>query len=171
MKTIALRHILGGKKAKCSTELESSLKFEVEKMSEYSKSLDPAAIARYVVKLQLLGLAEADDPFAPWNGIKFVDNMKLWPRVEYPHIFCYFMDRPGVYTRAQLMQWKSLDAYNYFQSGHVCAVEIWPVDNTNCILRAFVNPSQRSSDKAHHSWVAVKSDGQIITAHCTCMAG
>ena len=69
------------------------------------------------------------------------------------------------------MQWKSLDAYNYFQSGHVRKVEIWPVDKVSCIVRAFVNPSQRFSDKAHHAWIAAKYDGHIITAHCTCMAG
>ena len=39
------------------------------KMSEYFKSLDPATTDRYVARLQLLGIAKADDPFAPWNGI------------------------------------------------------------------------------------------------------
>ena len=77
-------------------------------MSEYFKSLDPAATDRYVARLQLLGIAKADDPFAPWNVMKFVDNMKLWPRVEYPHIFCYFMGRPGVrpglYTRVDAVE-------------------------------------------------------------------
>ena len=140
-------------------------------MSEQYKSLDPAARARYLAKLQVLGLKEADDPFATWNNSKFEDNMSLWPPVEYPHLFCYFVERPGVYTQQELMQWKSLEAYNYFKNGHVRTVEIWPVNSTICILRAIVNPSQRSPDNHHTAWVAVKSDGQIIAAHCTCMAG
>ena len=43
-------------------------------MSEQYKSLDPAARARYLAKLQVLGLKEADDPFATWNNSKFEDN-------------------------------------------------------------------------------------------------
>ena len=46
-------------------------------MSEQYKSLDPAARARYLAKLQVLGLKEADDPFATWNNSKFEDNMSL----------------------------------------------------------------------------------------------
>ena len=103
-------------------------------MSEEYQSLDPAARARYLAKLQVLGLKEDDDPFATRNDSRF----------------------------EELMQWKSLEAYNCFENGHVHTVEIWPVDSTRCILRAVVNPSQRS---------AVKSNGQIIAAHCTCMAG
>ena len=97
--------------------------------------------------------------------------MSLWPPMEYPHIFCYFVEHPGVYMQQELMQWTSLKAYNYFENGHVRTVEIWPVDSTSCILRAVVNPSQQSPDIPHRTWVAVKSDGQIIAAHCTCMAG
>ena len=59
----------------------------------------------------------------------------------------------------------------YFKSGHVRTVELWVPSNSLCLLRAFVNPSQKSPDKQHHAWVAVKVDGQILTAHCTCMAG
>ena len=88
----------------------------------------------------------------------------VWPRPDQPDW--------RLYTLKELMQWKSLKAYNYFENGRVRIVEIWPVDRTSCILRAMilVNPSQRSSDNPHTAWVAVKSDGQIITAHCTCMA-
>ena len=112
-------------------------------MSEEYQSLDPAARARYLAKLQVLGLKEDDDPFATWNDSRFEDNMSLWPPMEYPHIFCYFVEHPGVYMQQELMQWTSLKAYNYFENGHVRTVEIWPVDSTSCILRAVVNPSQQ----------------------------
>ena len=62
------------------------------------------------------------------------------------------------------MQWKSLEAYNYFDSGHVREVKIWAISSSNCVLKALVNPSQHSPDDAHHSWIAVKGDGNIITA-------
>ena len=100
---------------------------------------------------------------------KLVDKMSLWPPVEYPHI-CYFVEHPGVYTRSELMQWMSLDAYNYFQSGHVREVKVYKAQSCN-ILMALVNPSQSSLDNAHHAWVGVRSDGEVTTVHCTCMAG
>ena len=86
-----------------------------EVMNSYVNSLDPIARKRYEEKLTLLGLSTLEDPYELWKTDKFVEKMSLWPPVEYPHIFCYFVERPGVYTRSELMQWKSLDAYNYFQ--------------------------------------------------------
>ena len=51
---------------------------------------------------------------------------------------CYFVDHHEVYTHQELMQWKSLEVYNYFDNGHVRTVEIWPVDYISCILRESV---------------------------------
>ncbi len=67
--------------------------------------------------LMLLGLNENEDPYSSKNSMNFVDDMTKWPPVEYGHIFCYFIHRPGVYTRRQLLQWKSLESYNYFKQG------------------------------------------------------
>ena len=138
-------------------------------MSDYFVSLDSVAKERYRQRLDLLGLDEKSDPYR--NAEDLVDDMTLWPPVEYGHIFCCFIERPGFYTQQQLMQWKSLEAYNYFVSGHVRSVMVRIVTPTCCVLKALVNPSQSSPDKAHEAWVAVKSDGQIMTAHCKCMAG
>ena len=81
--------------------------------------------------------------------------------MEFGHIFCYFVERPGVYTKKQLLQWKSLEGYNYFQSGYVREVKIWEIDSTGSILMAKVNPSQSSPDKAHTAWVAIRPSGEI----------
>eukprot|EP00731_Ephydatia_muelleri_P022382 Em0014g973a len=99
--------------------------------------------------------------------------MSHWPPIEYGHIFCYFVDRPGVYTRQQMLQWKQLDAYNYFTSGFVRTVEMWDLRNTSecVILKALVNPSMKNPENAHSAWVATKKSGDIVAAHCTCMAG
>ena len=101
------------------------------RMSEYYRELDAVAQVRYQEKLKLLGLTEKDDPHDTQNSCNFLDDMTKWPRVEYGHIFCYYIDRPGVYTRRQLMQWKSLEAYNYFQSNHVRQVKVWPLSSTS----------------------------------------
>ncbi len=89
------------------------------RMSEYCKSLEGVAKQRYTKKINLLGLQEEDEPYSERSLLKFIDDLTLWPPVEYGHIFCYFVERPGVYTKQELMQWKSLQADNYFQSGLV----------------------------------------------------
>jgi len=66
-----------------------------------------------LAKLELLGLSAQGDPYAACNTDKFEDDMTLWPSLEYGHIFCYFVQYPGVYTQQELMQWKSLETYNY----------------------------------------------------------
>ena len=137
-------------------------------MSDYFTSLDPVARKRYVERLNLLGLDQSGDPYANSNSGKFANDMTKWPPVEFGHVFFYFIERPGLYTRRQL--WKSLDAYKYFQSGHVRPILVWSFQQF-CMLKPVVNPSQSSPDKAHCAWVATRNDGEIITAHCTCMAG
>ena len=82
-------------------------------MSDYFKSLDPIALKTYLEKLHLLDLGESDDPYAERNHEKFEDDMTRWPAVEYGHTFCYFIERPGLYTRRHFMQRESVDANRF----------------------------------------------------------
>ena len=61
-------------------------------MSDYYRSLEAPAKDRYLDKLRLLGLDEDGDPYAAHNEQKFIDDMSLWPPVEYGHIFCLSTD-------------------------------------------------------------------------------
>ena len=65
-------------------------------MSDYYKSLNPTSRVRYVEKLSYLSLKEEEDPYD--NRDKFKDDMSKWPLVEFGHIFCYYVERPGLYT-------------------------------------------------------------------------
>ena len=90
-------------------------------MSEYFKSLDSITKERYTKKIGLLSLQEEDEPeedepYSERNTLRFINDLTSWPPIEYGHIFCYFVQRPGVYTQKELMQWKSVQAYNFFQS-------------------------------------------------------
>ena len=49
-------------------------------------------------KLRLIGLPKDADLYKLWNDKDMVDNMSLWPEV---------------YTKQQLVQWKSMDAYDH----------------------------------------------------------
>ena len=65
-------------------------------LREYVDSLGGVAKSRYFDKLKALGLAATDDPYVSGD---FQKAMQLWPPVEFGHMFCYFIERPGVYTR------------------------------------------------------------------------
>ena len=78
-------------------------------------ALEPVAKERYMEKLRLLSMSEKDDPYASSNEMKFVDNMALWPAVEFGPIFCYFIERPGTLTSSPSR--KMLIAYARMYSG------------------------------------------------------
>ena len=109
-------------------------------MSAYFQSLDVVARVRYQEKFTLLGFSVSEDPYELWSKEKFVQCtcMSLWPPVEYGHIFCYFVERPGIFTKKELMNWKILDAYNYFQSAHVRLVKVFKARSYSTLM-ALVN--------------------------------
>ena len=100
-------------------------------MSEYYKSLGSSEKARYIAKLETVGLTLEDDPYAKESGEKFKTNMISWPPLEYGHIFGDFITRPSVYTLEQLLSWKQLEGYNYFQSNYVRTVYTRMIGNVN----------------------------------------
>ena len=91
------------------------------------------------------------------------------------HIFIYFIKRPaGIYTAEELLSWKQLDSYNYYQNGYVRTINshLFNKNWEKCVvLKAIVNPSQRDPKQAHEAWLIVKPDGRIMCCHCTCAAG
>ena len=136
----------------------------------YFLSLQGPARERYVDKLCLVGLEESDDPYSDTNSSSFTDDLTSWPAIEYEHIFGHLITRSGLCMQEQLLAWKQLDLYNYFQSGYVRTILVWRVDNT-LILRALVNPSQRSPDNTHHCWLAVMKDGTVVSVSSLHMHG
>ena len=141
-------------------------------MSSYVESLDLQGKKRYTEKLETVGLSLADDPYS--LGERFNSDMTSWPKIEYGHIFAYFITRPGTYTQQELVSWKQLEAYNYFQSGYVREIlsMTFGSGKARCVaLKAKVNPSQRAPENAHEAWLIARVEGDILCAHCTCMAG
>ena len=59
----------------------------------------------------------------------------------------------------------------FLSSGWLQIVYLYNVvDASNCILKAKVKPSQRMSEKPHDCWVGLQTTGDVLTAHCSCMA-
>ena len=93
-------------------------------MSEYFEALGSSEKARYVDKLEVVGLTLEDDLYTKESMAKFETGITGWPPVEYGLIFAYFIACPGVYTLEQLLSWKQLVGYNYFQSNYVRTIYV-----------------------------------------------
>lgn len=66
--------------------------------------------------------------------------------------------------------YKSLESYNYLKSGWVGQVLVHQIDANLVLLKSTVQGSQ-STGRLHNVWVCAKSEGEVVTAGCTCMAG
>ena len=107
------------------------------------------------------------DPFCIKQE-QWVDDLKLWPIVEYSDIYNYLIDTKGLLLKRV---YKSLEAFNFFHSRHVYYFEV-SSSSAFAVLIAKVNPSQKSPSDPHEAWVVVnKQSGTVTTWHCTCMAG
>ena len=147
-----------------TTDLTISLVFTPTE--EYSEdSLDAEAKVRYEKKLQLSGLATC--PYK-LSLEAWIDDVTLWPPVEFPDIVLYLLQTPGKYTREKLKAYKSLEAYNYFLSDWVGTCYYHKItDSEFCVIKAAVRPSQRLSEKPHRPWVGLRQKDGSISVACT----
>lgn len=71
--------------------------------------------ANYERKLQIIynGADHVQDPFKkPCE--EWVDDISLWPEVEFGQIYTYLVETPGKFTRESLKAYKSLEAFNFY---------------------------------------------------------
>ena len=139
--------------------------------SEYFSTLDYEAQKRYLKKLAIDG-ETVPDPYGIAQDF-WLDDVTLWPNLEFGDIYTYLIDTKGSFTKDKLKAYKSLQAYNYFHNGYVHTVYYCASSsNRLAILKACVNPSQRSADQNYEAWVVLsKETGCVKAAHCRCMAG
>ena len=86
-------------------------------MSFYVSQLDYEAKKRYYSKLEIDG-EKFPDPYSIKED-EWIDDPEKWPDLEYGDIYNYLIDTPGPYTKENLNAYKSLEAYDFFYSGHV----------------------------------------------------
>lgn len=100
----------------------------------------------------------------------WVDDVKGWPSVSSAHIVCYLIKSKACDLK-EAEAYKSLDSYNFVQSGWVGQVLCHNVNADFVYLKADVRPSQAINKKPWTAWACVRRAGQVITAGCSCMAG
>ncbi|KAM7307962.1 uncharacterized protein ISCGN_011597 [Ixodes scapularis] len=110
------------------------------------------------------------DPLLLDDGDTLVD-VNLYPRVETTDIKDYLVNGTSFYSREQFKASMSLEAHNYLTSGWVSQPRLKVLPDKNVVCVAKVKHSQTFSTKPLLPWVLLRPDGEVLTAHCTCMAG
>lgn len=138
--------------------------------SKYIDSLNFSARKQYLEKLKIGGQV-LSDPYSMPDEDCWCNDVTKWPELLFGDIYTYLINTEGLFTKEKFKAYKSLEAYNYFCNGYVRTVLLYQCGNLS-ILKAKVNPSQKSPENSHEPWVIISTqDGSVVTAHCTCMAG
>ncbi|XP_033932167.1 uncharacterized protein [Pseudochaenichthys georgianus] len=101
----------------------------------------------------------------------FSRDLSDLPAVEAMDITSYLVLHTSYYTASQMKAYKSLEAFNYFVCGWVNDLGTKKALNKCRLVFARVNHSQRSGETPLKTWIVAKEDGEVVTAHCNCMAG
>lgn len=105
-----------------------------------------------------------------FNTTEWKDDMREWPAVYYGNIYNYLVQSRAVDGDA-MRNFKSLDSFNYFQSGSVGRIVHVNVNDDMVLLKSEVRPSQKANQEHHLPWVLCERDGKIQTGECSCVAG
>ena len=128
---------------------------------------------RYHEKLVVNG-KRLPDPY--YQVTEWKKDLSCLPCVTFPDIFVYCVLRTGMHGADEMKAYRSLEAFNYFESGFVQELLTHKVQEgakTVMFVKASVLPSQRVGQKAqpYVAWALCEASGTILTGHCTCMAG
>lgn len=106
----------------------------------------------------------------PLRVTSWVDDIKQWPEVSVTNVVCYLV-RSKACDLKEAEAFKSLDSYNYLQSGWVGQVLSYKLCSDITCVKADVRPSQAVNKKSFTAWAVIQNSGPILTGGCSCMAG
>ena len=137
--------------------LKTAEEIEGELLVEYKKRL-------------IYGATTLPDPFKLLEGWKNEeDGIGMWPLVPTFYVIRFLMMDSAV---EDLSDYKSSKAYSYFEKGWLGNILYHELDGNFCYLKTDCRPSQKISNVCHRLWLLIsKADGNVLRAHCTCMAG
>ena len=65
---------------------------------------------RYIDKVELISRKKFSNDLDPYEMKDWIDDVSLWPSIEFGSIYAYLIDMPGEFTKEKLKAYKSLDA-------------------------------------------------------------
>lgn len=140
--------------------------------SEYYKNLEKSDQTQYQKKLTLSDGTLLPDPYKIESGWEC--NVQRLPDITWVDVHEYLIEAPSEFTKDKLKAYKSLEAYNFFISGHVQDIHYYNTKkNGMCFIKSSVLPSQRQGQNTtlYNVWVVMHAEGWILSGNCTCMAG
>ncbi|VDI48025.1 Hypothetical predicted protein [Mytilus galloprovincialis] len=99
----------------------------------------------------------------------WADDMRVWPNVMYGDVYNFLISSKAV-DGQEMKNFKSLQSYNYFQSGNVGAITHHVYTDNTFLMRAEVRSSQTVS-RMNSVYVHSTQDGTVKNGWCSCMAG
>ena len=108
----------------------------------WEESLEGSDKITYKKKLIITDGKVLPDPYLLKKG--WEDDVKLLPDLEWPDIYHYLINTPSEFTKESLKAYKSLEAYNFFISGHVQDVYYHSLEGNKefCFIKTKVNKSE-----------------------------
>lgn len=140
-------------------------------VSPYVNTLSQADKDRYLQKLRECGIScpYLIPPDVWKTGDEFESSC---PPVTSKEIYAYLIHKKSSITASEFRAFKSLEAGRLaVQSGWVTHPSSYVLRDKKVLLSAKVSHSQALSLPPLQPWIIVEHDGQVVSAHCTCVAG
>ena len=98
--------------------------------SEYFKSLSLNDKNWYEKKLTLSDGQTLPDPYSLSEGWK--SDVTLMPDITWIDVYNYLINTPSTFSKESLKAYKSLEAFNFYENGHVQDVSYHSIKEENC---------------------------------------
>ena len=131
-------------------------------------SLDDDNRKRYIEKLTFNN-CQLPDPLDQ-DVRNIVYSSTQLPNISVFDIFLYLVEKHKMYSKLAFKDYVLLPCYNYVSSDKIKSMKCYRNEIGVCVVTADVEASQKAK-KIHMPWIVSTHNGEIISGHCTCMAG
>ena len=103
--------------------------------SDYYRSLSSNDKTWYENKLTLSDGRKLPDPYTLHEGWR--SDVTLMQDISWPDVYNYLINTPNTFSKESLKAYKSLEAYNFYENGHVQDIFFHSIKEENCFC--FIN--------------------------------
>ncbi|KAH9381846.1 hypothetical protein HPB48_020007 [Haemaphysalis longicornis] len=137
------------------------------RLRAYAQCLSAVDRDRYFTKVRRCG---GVDPLALRDD-ELTDDVWKLPSVDRADTSYYVIYSTSFITREQLKSYTSLESHTYLMSGFVHPPKVKFIGDRNVVVVTKVRHSESFREKLLTASLLQKPDGEVVYAHCTCMAG
>ncbi|XP_065091286.1 uncharacterized protein LOC135712257 [Ochlerotatus camptorhynchus] len=138
------------------------------RLSKYAKGLPkttPNVYRRYLEKIKVI---RYNDPYS--MSFPALGNQNIPSTVTTGHVVDYLLNFVSPYTGHPMKNRRSMDGYKKFESGFVHSVQGTVREGYHVVVGKVIH-SMELREGMLKPWIILDQRGNIIYAHCTCVAG